>query len=91
MAVNSRAVKLLNKLAKQGCADEQQILSIKLEDILQIPGITVAEIGLINQLQKAIASHQVIAFLLEEAEQDKAQPEQVQHQAEEEADHSPVY
>ena len=33
------------------------------DDILNLPNITVAEIGMINQIQKAVRGNKVVAFL----------------------------
>ena len=52
MAVNQKAIKVLN------------IASMTMDDILSMQGgITVADITLINDLQKSIKSNKVISFL----------------------------
>lgn len=63
MAVNQRTVKVLNKILEAGFQDEKAIAAMTIDDILSIPGITVGEIGVINDLQKSIRSNQVITFL----------------------------
>ena len=42
---------------------EKDISAMTLDEILEIQGITVAEIGMINDLQKAIKANKVITFL----------------------------
>ncbi len=68
MAVNQKAVKVLNKIFEAGFTEEKAIASMTMDDILSMQGITVAEIGIINDLQKSIKANKVIMFLGEGAE-----------------------
>lgn len=52
MAVNQKAVKVLNKILEAGFTDEKAIAAMTMDDILSMQGITVADISLINDLQK---------------------------------------
>ena len=63
MAVNQKAVKVLNKIFEAGFTDEKAIAAMTMDDILSMQGITVAEIGIINDLQKSIKANKVITFL----------------------------
>ena len=63
MAVNQKAIKVLNKIFEEGFTDEKSIAAMTMDDILSMPGITVADIGLINDLQKSIKANKVISFL----------------------------
>lgn len=63
MAVNQKAVKVLNKILDAGFTDEKAIAAMTMDDILAIQGITVADISLINDLQKSIKANKVISFL----------------------------
>ena len=63
MAVNQKAVKVLNKILDAGFTDEKAIAAMTMDDILAMQGITVAEISLINDLQKSIKANKVISFL----------------------------
>ena len=63
MAVNQKAVKVLNKVFEAGFTDEKAIASMTMDDILSMQGITVAYITLINDLQNSIKSNNVISFL----------------------------
>lgn len=65
MAINQKAVKVINKILDVGFADEKAISAMTMDDILSIQGITVAEIALINELQKSIKANRVISFLTE--------------------------
>lgn len=63
MVVNQKAVKVINKIFEAGITEEKDISAMTLDKILEIQGITVAEIGMINDLQKAIKANKVITFL----------------------------
>lgn len=63
MAVNQKAVKVLNKVFEAGFTDEKAIAAMTVDDILSMQGVTVADIGLINELQKSIKGNKVISFL----------------------------
>ncbi len=63
MAVNQKAVKVLNKILDAGFTDEKTIAAMTMDDILAMQGITVADISLINDLQKSIKANKVISFL----------------------------
>ena len=65
MAVNQKAVKVLNKILDAGFTEEKAIAAMTMDDILSMQGITVADISLINDLQKSIKAHKVISFLAE--------------------------
>lgn len=65
MAVNQKAVKVINKILDAGFTDEKAIVAMTMDDILSIQGITVVEIGIINDLQKSIKANKVISFLAE--------------------------
>ena len=63
MAVNPKAIKVLNKVLDAGFPDEKAIAAMTIDDILKMPGVTVADIGIINELQKSIKANKVVAFL----------------------------
>ncbi|MBC8534471.1 hypothetical protein [Yeguia hominis] len=63
MAVNQKAVKVLNKVLEAGFTDEKAISAMTMDDILSMQGITVADIAIINDLQKSIKASKVISFL----------------------------
>lgn len=63
MAVNQKAIKVLNKVFEAGFTDEKAISAMTMDYILSMQGITVADIGLINDLQKSIKANKVISFL----------------------------
>lgn len=63
MAVNPKAIKVLNKVLDAGFTDEKAIAAMTIDDILNTQGVTVADIGIINELQKSIKANKVISFL----------------------------
>lgn len=63
MAVNPKVIKVLNKVLDAGFTDEKAIAAMTIDDILKMPGVTVADIGIINELQKSIKANKVISFL----------------------------
>ena len=63
MTVNQKAVKVLNKIFEAGFTDEKAISAMTMDDILSMQGITVADITIINDLQKSIKANRVISFL----------------------------
>ena len=65
MAINQKAVKVVNKILDAGFTDEKAISAMTMDDILSIQGVTVADIALINELQKSIKANRVISFLTE--------------------------
>ena len=65
MAVNQKAVKVINKVLDARFTDEKSIAAMTMDDILSMQGITVAEIALINDLQKSIKANKVVYFLAE--------------------------
>mgnify|MGYP000214167149 CR=1 FL=1 len=62
MNVNQKAVKVLNKIFEAGFTDEKAISAMTMDDILSMQGITVADITIINDLQKSIKANKVISF-----------------------------
>ena len=61
--INNKAVKTIAKLMEEGFATEKEIQAMTIDDILLLPGISVGEIGMINELQKAIKANKVISYL----------------------------
>lgn len=61
--INNKAVKTIAKLLEEGFATEKDILAMTMDDILLIPGISLVEVAMINNLQKAIKANKVISYL----------------------------
>jgi hypothetical protein len=63
LTVNQKAIKVLNKVFEAGFTEEKAIAAMTMDDILSMQGVTVADITLINDLQKSIKANKVISFL----------------------------
>ncbi len=59
----SNEVKVLIKVFDSGYKTEKEITSLTIDKILAIENITVNDISMINELQKAIKSGKTITFL----------------------------
>lgn len=69
--MNPKVIRSLSKLIEAGFDSEKAILMMTMDDILSLPGISVAEIGLLNELQKAVKAGKTIAFLAGKEEKEK--------------------
>lgn len=69
--MNPKVIRSLSKLMEAGFDSEKAILTMTMDDILSLPGISVAEIGLLNELQKAVKAGKTIAFLAGKEEKEK--------------------
>lgn len=63
MAKNQKAIKVLCRLFDAGFDTEKMILNMNMEEMLKLPGITVPDLAIINELQKHIKSNKVISYL----------------------------
>lgn len=61
--ISTKIIKTLNKLFQAGFTDEKAIISMTMDDILELPGISVSEISLINEIQKSIKAGKFVSFL----------------------------
>lgn len=61
--INNKAVKTISKLLEEGYTTEKDIQAMTVDEMLLLPGISVGEIGMINELQKAIKANKVISYL----------------------------
>lgn len=63
LQMNKKAVKSIEKLIEAGFNNEKSILDMTMDDILALPNISVAEIGIINEIRKAVKANKIITFL----------------------------
>jgi len=63
MAVNQKTIRVLNKIFETGFTTEKEIIAMTMDDILGIQGITIADMAVINDLQKSIRTNKVITLL----------------------------
>ena len=61
--MNNKAVRSITKLLEAGFDNEKAVTSMTIDEILSLPNISVAEIGLANEIQKAVRANKVITFL----------------------------
>lgn len=62
MEIDKKKIKLLNHLFAVGYENEKSIAAMTMDDILALDGISVSDISLINELQKAIKSKTSLLF-----------------------------
>lgn len=63
MAVNQKAVKVLNKVLEAGFTDEKAIAAMTMDDILSMQGITVADITSSMTCKRALNRTRSFLFL----------------------------
>jgi len=61
--INGKTVKTLNRIFDAGFTSEKEIQSMTVAEMLSIEGVTVQDIALVNDLQRAIKEHCVLDFL----------------------------
>ena len=64
MTVNQKIIRVLNKMFEAGFTTEKEITAMTMDDILNMKGITIADMAVINDLQKSIKANKVITFLV---------------------------
>ena len=66
MKLDNKKIKFLNKILASGSTTEKEIQQIKLEDIINKPGIKIDDLKELIDLQSAIKSKNLFEYLLEE-------------------------
>lgn len=56
-------IRTLNKLFAAGAVSEKDVSTLTVQDMLELPGITVTEMKIITQLQEAIRKKAVLRYL----------------------------
>ena len=56
-------VKVLTKLYESGCTTEKGLQALTMESILQVPGITIADMHIILELQKQTKANKLFSYL----------------------------
>lgn len=56
-------IKVLFKLFDFGITEEKELQKLSLENILAIPGITIPEMAVINEMQKQVRAGTLYAYL----------------------------
>lgn len=70
MGKNQKAVKVLQRLfdAGSGYGTEKEIVNMTMDEMLALPGVNVADLCIISELQKSIKANKVISYLSEKTE-----------------------
>lgn len=64
MAIERKAAqKVLNKLIDAGYRSEKQVLGMTTQEMIELPGISIPEVGMILEMQKAIKANRVLTYL----------------------------
>ncbi len=61
--IDKKVIRSLSKLFTEGFDNEKAITGMTMDDMLALPGVTVAEMNTINKIQKAVKTNKVIALL----------------------------
>lgn len=62
-AERKAAQKVLNKVIDAGYRSEKAVLSMTTQEIIDLPGISIPEVGMILEMQKAIKANRVVTYL----------------------------
>lgn len=69
--VNKTSVRIVTRLIEMGITTEKAVTSLELKDALAIPGITVADLTAICNLQTAIKTRKLFDFFVEADKDEK--------------------
>ena len=69
--VNKTSVRVVTRLIEMGITTEKEVTALELKDALAIPGITVADLHAVCELQVAIKSKKLFEFLVEPSKDEK--------------------
>ena len=58
--INHKAVRSLSKLIEAGFDSEKAVLNMTMDDILSLPGITVAEIGTVSYTHLTLPTNSLV-------------------------------
>ena len=60
---NQKAIKVLQRLFDAGYGTEKEIVNMTMDEMLALPGVNVADLFIISELQKSIKANKVISYL----------------------------
>ena len=63
MGKNQKAIKVLQRLFDAGYGTEKEIVNMTMDEMLVLPGVNVADLCIISELQKSIKANKVISYL----------------------------
>ncbi|MDK8275422.1 hypothetical protein [Varibaculum cambriense] len=70
MKIDNKKIKFINKILTTGINSEKEIQQIKLEDIINKPGIKMNDLKELLDLQTAIKDKNLFEYLLEDTPKD---------------------
>ena len=77
MGKNQKAIKVLQRLFDAGYGTEKEIVNMAMDEMLALPGVNVADLCIISELQKSIKANKVISYLSEKTEARKKRKGQI--------------
>ena len=77
MGKNQKAIKVLQRLFDAGYGTEKEIVNMAMDEMLALPGVNVADLCIISELQKSIKANKVIAICQRKQKQGKKRKEQI--------------
>ena len=63
MGKNQKAIKVIQRLFDSGYGTEKEIVNMTMDEMLALPGVNVADLFIISELQKSIKANKVISYL----------------------------
>lgn len=77
MGKNQKAIKVLQRLFDAGYGTEKEIVNMAMDEMLALPGVNVADLCIISELQKSIKANKVISYLSGKTEVKEETKEQI--------------
>ena len=74
---NQKAIKVVQRLFDAGYGTEKEIVNMTMDEMLALPGVNVADLCIISELQKSIKANKVIAICQRKQKQGKKRKEQI--------------
>lgn len=66
MEKNQKAIKVIQRLFDAGYGTEKEIVNMTMDEMLALPGVNVADLFIISELQKSIKANKVISYFVRE-------------------------
>ena len=63
MGKNQKAIKVLQSLFDAWYVTEKEIVNMTMDEMLALPGVNVADLFIISELQKSIKANKLISYL----------------------------
>ena len=63
MGKNQTAINVIQRLFDAGYGTEKEIVNMTMDEMLALPGVNVADLFIISELQKSIKAKKVISYL----------------------------